>query len=204
MLDRLRISSRSARRYRGRLRSRLALWWTCRRRGAALLWPFRITGVGAPTAARALQVGARTTIGARAWFSLTSRDARIVVGEECMINDDLVITCNQLVEIGDGVGIGNRCTIMDHEHDPASYLGRALRSGDLPRIDYEKTTAAPVRIGSGVHVGNNVVIMTGVTIGEGAIIGANAVVTRSVEPYQIVAGVPARALRTITVDDLSS
>lgn len=52
-----------------------------------------------------------------------------------------------------------------------------------------------VTIGSDVWVGRNALIQSGVTIGHGAVIGSRAVVTADVEPYTIVAGIPARPLR---------
>lgn len=50
-------------------------------------------------------------------------------------------------------------------------------------------------VGNDVWIGYDAVIMAGVTIGDGAIIGARAVVTKDVEPYSIVGGVPAREIR---------
>ena len=50
-------------------------------------------------------------------------------------------------------------------------------------------------VGSDVWIGYEAVILSGVTIGDGAIIGARAVVTRDVEPYTIVGGVPAKPIR---------
>ncbi len=50
-------------------------------------------------------------------------------------------------------------------------------------------------IGHDVWIGHGAVVMPGVTVGTGAIIGAGAVVTKDVEPYTIVAGVPARVIR---------
>jgi len=50
-----------------------------------------------------------------------------------------------------------------------------------------------------VWLGTGAVILPGVTIGEGAVVGANSVVTRSVPPYTVVGGVPARRIKDVTV-----
>nr|WP_115460780.1 CatB-related O-acetyltransferase [Winogradskyella aurantiaca] len=49
-------------------------------------------------------------------------------------------------------------------------------------------------IGNDVWIGANAIIMPGVTIGNGAVIGAGSIVTKNVEPYQIVVGNPARQI----------
>ena len=51
-------------------------------------------------------------------------------------------------------------------------------------------------IGHDVWIAHNVVVMAGVKIGDGAVIGRNAVVTKDVEPYQIVVGNPGKVVRT--------
>lgn len=53
----------------------------------------------------------------------------------------------------------------------------------------------PVYIGNDVWIGANVAILPGVTIGDGAVLGAGAVITKDVEPYAIVGGVPAKLIR---------
>ena len=50
-------------------------------------------------------------------------------------------------------------------------------------------------IGNDVWIGYDAIIMAGVKIGDGAIIGTRAVVTKDVEPYSIVGGVPAKEIR---------
>ena len=49
-----------------------------------------------------------------------------------------------------------------------------------------------VRIGTRAWIGPNVIILPGVTIGEGAVCAAGCVVTKDVEPFTVVAGVPAK------------
>jgi virginiamycin A acetyltransferase len=56
--------------------------------------------------------------------------------------------------------------------------------------EYSKTI-----IGNDVWIGLNAYIKSGVTIGDGCIIGAGAIVTKSVDPYSIVAGVPAKIIK---------
>jgi acetyltransferase-like isoleucine patch superfamily enzyme len=59
-----------------------------------------------------------------------------------------------------------------------------------------------VRIGEWSDVGTNATILPGVTIGKGAIVGAGAVVIEDVDPFAVVAGVPARFVRWRTDAEL--
>lgn len=61
-----------------------------------------------------------------------------------------------------------------------------------------------VEIGNDVWIGDNVLLLPGIHIGDGAVIGAGAVVTKDVEPYSVVAGVPAKVLRyRFNVDEIN-
>ena len=88
------------------------------------------------------------------------------------------------VTIGDGCLIGHHVTIVtqNHELDPD-------RRGDL--------IPSPVTIGEGVWIGSNATILPGVTIGDHAVVGAASVVTKDVPARAIVAGSPARVVRSI-------
>jgi virginiamycin A acetyltransferase len=67
---------------------------------------------------------------------------------------------------------------------------RKIISKELRFKDNESVT-----IGNDVWIGANVIILDGVIIGNGAIIGANSVVTKNIEPYSIVGGVPAKEIK---------
>ncbi len=68
---------------------------------------------------------------------------------------------------------------------------------DLPKSEVASAwdNKGDIVIGNDVWIGYDAVIMAGVRIGDGAIIGTRAVVTKDVEPYSIVGGVPAKEIR---------
>jgi acetyltransferase-like isoleucine patch superfamily enzyme len=49
---------------------------------------------------------------------------------------------------------------------------------------------APIRIADGAWIGGGAIVLPGVTVGQGAVVAAGSVVTKDVEPFTIVAGVP--------------
>ena len=66
---------------------------------------------------------------------------------------------------------------------------------DMEADFFEWRRSHQVRIGHDVWIGHGATVLPGVSIGDGAVIGAGAVVSRDVEPYTIVGGVPARVIR---------
>jgi len=91
------------------------------------------------------------------------------------------------VEMGKYVMFGPECAIIgkDHRTDMAGVA--IIFSG---RVEFPRTV-----IEDDVWAGFRAVIMAGVRVGRGAIIGAGAVVTKDVEPYTIVGGIPAKPIR---------
>lgn len=117
-----------------------------------------------------------------------------------------LLAANQArLEIGDGARIG-LCTVFNG--GDSIFVGRkALISGFVylqtsmhtmsetgRAIQDQGFSHAPVRLEDDTWLGAHVVVLPGVTIGKGAVVGSNAVVTASVEPRAVVAGVPARQI----------
>jgi acetyltransferase-like isoleucine patch superfamily enzyme len=120
----------------------------------------------------------------------TRPGARLTIGAGTRIGADGVISVAQDVRLEPNVLIAARCYISDHAHDFEDVSSPVMHQGMTP--------PAPVRIGEGSWLGINVCILPGVTLGRNCVVGANSVVTRSVPDGGVVAGAPARLLRTRT------
>jgi phosphonate metabolism protein (transferase hexapeptide repeat family) len=76
-----------------------------------------------------------------------------------------------------------------------TYRAAMFGFGDDDEEIFAWRKSNPVTMGHDVWIGHNATVMPGVRIGNGAAIGSSAVVTRNVDPYTIVAGVPAKVIR---------
>lgn len=106
------------------------------------------------------------------------------IGLNCRINENVFI---QQATIEDEVLIAPNVAILSISHNHEKLEKSIVNQGDsMPN---------PPIIKKGVWLGRNVIIMPGITVGEGAIVGAGAVVTKNVEPFTIVGGVPAKFIK---------
>ena len=112
-------------------------------------------------------------------------DGRCLIGDHTWIGPQSYFDARDLV-IEEYVGWGPGAKVLGSRH-----TGVPL---DVPVIQTD-LEIAPVRICAWADIGVNTVVLPGVTIGRGAIVGAGSVVTTDVEPFSIVAGVPARLVR---------
>jgi len=114
-------------------------------------------------------------------------DGWLIIGNGVGINSNVYINaCNaSTITIGDNVRIGPNVVLRASDH--------VTKSRDL-LIRQQGHTVGRIVIEDDVWLGANVTVVAGVAIKRGAVVGANAVVTRDVEPYTIVGGVPARPI----------
>jgi acetyltransferase-like isoleucine patch superfamily enzyme len=121
----------------------------------------------------------------------------VIIYENAKIGHDnhfspYVIVNNAIIENYCSIGPGSKIGLGEHDiHAISTYPKMGNGDGKMVLFDVEKPTV----IGSDVWIGANSVVKQGVSIGNGAIIGAGSVVTKDVEPYSIVVGIPARHLR---------
>lgn len=112
---------------------------------------------------------------------------QVYIGEDFIVIDDLHDTA-QYVSIGDRVAISPRVTLVVHTKPNWARIA-----------DYVNSRKGKIHIGDDAWIGAGAVILPDVEIGEGAVVGANSVVHRSVAPYTVVGGVPARFIKTVDV-----
>jgi acetyltransferase-like isoleucine patch superfamily enzyme len=124
--------------------------------------------------------------------------SRVVIGKHTFVGNSSIVTA-QRVEIGDDVLISWGCTIVDHDSHALTWGGRQddVRKFFRGEKDWTDVNVRSVKICDKVWMGFNVIVLKGVTIGEGAVVAAGSVVTRDVPAFTLVAGNPARAIRSV-------
>jgi acetyltransferase-like isoleucine patch superfamily enzyme len=131
-----------------------------------------------------IRFGKGTTI--RQYAIMNTSGGRISLGKGCELGPfSMIVTKTKDVKIGDHVRMGPHVCMTASNRN---YMRR-----DTLIVD-QGLREEGITIGSDVWIGTGTVITDGVNIGEGAVIASGAVVAKDVEPYTIVAGVPAKMI----------
>lgn len=106
----------------------------------------------------------------------------IQIGTDSHINRDCILDARGRIQIGNSVSISHRVSLLtgSHEINSTSFQG----------------SFKPIHIDDYVWIGANATILQGINIGKGAVVCAGAVVTKDVDKYQVVAGIPAKQINT--------
>lgn len=144
-----------------------------------------------PEAERAIQIGDDVILSHGVMISAIGGE--ITLGSKIGLGAYTIIrsTKSNPVEIGDYCAIGPHCYICGGGNYNTSRL-------DIPISQQGHQVMGGSRIENGVWLGAHVSVLGGVTIGHDSIIGTGAVVTKSVPPFSIAVGVPAKVVQTRT------
>lgn len=112
-------------------------------------------------------------------------------GASLTIGDNTYVTASSIIHCANSISIGRDCAIA---------WGTTILDTDFHTIVYEdgkqNNISKPIKIGDKVWIGCNCTILKGVTIGDNCVIAANSLVNKDVPPNSLVAGNPARVIKT--------
>jgi len=117
---------------------------------------------------------------------VTMPGGSLEIGENVFINYGTAFAAQQLVRIGADCSIGTHVIIMDNNFHRLE-----------PERRNEQPASAPVILEENVWLGARVIVLPGVTIGRDSVIGAGSVVTKSIPPRSLAAGVPAKVIKNL-------
>lgn len=155
--------------------------------------PFKIGG------GHNIYIGSKTNLGSFSWLEAIGNyngvkyNPSIIIGSNVNIGKYSCITAIDCIEIEDNVLISEYFYMSDHFHD-------VNPGGDLIPIQMPLISKGKTKIGRNSFIGYRVSILAGVNIGENCIIGANSVVTKSFPNNVMIAGVPAKILKTFSFE----
>lgn len=172
----------------------------------------RIVGAAGITLGQGTRVGAHAVIASNSYghtggeLPSTPPDGRITIGRDCVVHhQSTLVSFYGSITIGDNVSI-NPYSALYGGGDLVIGSNTRIATGavlipanhviDDPSIPFVEQGARceGITIGSDVWIASRVIVLDGVTVGDGAVLAAGCVVTKDVEPLDIVAGVPARVI----------
>ena len=126
---------------------------------------------------------------------------KIIIGDNVLISKDCFISCINNITIGNNVAIGARCLIVDNVHGNFNFNSFSFNNNiGVPDVflnkvsDRQLYSKGPVFIEENVHIGENCTIMPGVSIGKNSVIASNSFISKSIDPFSIVFGNPAKSI----------
>lgn len=146
-----------------------------------------------------IRIGAQVYLSGKIGIGLSGRSPAIVPA--LVIGDGTFIGHECSFNLRHGIHIGRQCllaggiVIQDNDGHPIDAVAR--RAGEPA----PESAVAAVTIADGVWIGRRAMILKGVTLGENAIVGAGSVVLHDVPANTIVAGNPARVIRTLALPE---
>ncbi|GGZ19753.1 hypothetical protein GCM10007049_10360 [Echinicola pacifica] len=147
---------------------------------------------------RGIVFGDKVTVGSYAIIRPTNlyggeAGVGLKVGNNSSIGAYAYIGCSGWIEIGENVMMSPRVSIYSENHN--------FSSVNLPMKE-QGVTRSFVKIEDDCWIASNSIILAGVTIGKGSVVAAGSVVTKDVPPYSIVAGNPAKIIKSRKEDNL--
>ena len=142
-----------------------------------------------------------------AQFTFETPQGEVHIGNNTHIGGAQFI-CRTRIEVGNDVTMAWGITLYDHDSHSTNweyrqydneqcYQDYITTGNNIAHKDWSHVNSAPIVIEDKVWIGMDVLILKGVTIGEGSVVAARSVVTKNTPPYSLVAGNPARVVKSL-------
>lgn len=162
---------------------------------------FRLT----PEDRKYVTIGERGLI--KAQFTFETPQGEVHIGNNTHIGGASFI-CRTRIDVGNDVTMAWGITLYDHDSHSTNWEYRQYDNercykdlfetgNNIAHKDWSHVNSAPIKIEDKVWIGMDALILKGVTIGEGSVVAARCVVTKDVPPYSLVAGNPARVVKSL-------
>ena len=140
---------------------------------------------------RGVILGNNVKVGRNAWFDISryTKGAKIIIGDGTQIGRNVMISSSKKITIGKKCLLSYNVSILDHDHNVYDVERSPLDSGI--------TEGREIAIGDDCFIGAHSFILKGVNLGRHCVVGANSVVNESFPDYSVVAGNPARLIKTL-------
>ena len=144
-----------------------------------------------------IYVGESCTIAENGWIQTIRKYAgenfspRIEIGNNTYIGRNSHIMACLKMQIGNNVILADGVYVTDNLH--------GFKNINMPIMEQKLETPGAVFIEDEAWLGEHVCIMPGVTVGKHSVIGSNSVVTKSIPPYSVAVGAPARVIKTMNL-----
>ena len=122
-----------------------------------------------------------------------NKPENLSIGDETFIGNGVFLNAYAPITIGRYCGIAAGCYLITWNHDVANK--------EIKLRDTDKVTSNII-IGNGVWLGYGAIVLPGIKLGDGCVVAAGAIVTKNVEPWVVVAGVPAKPIMRRTKSGL--
>lgn len=139
---------------------------------------------------RGVILGNDVLIGRRAWLDISryTKGAQIFVGDGTQIGRNVMMSAAKKITIGKKCLVSYNVSFLDHDHNFVA---------DISIFDSGITEAKEIIVGDNCFIGAHSFILKGVHLGKQCVVGANSVVTKSFPAYSVIAGSPARLVKTL-------
>lgn len=104
-----------------------------------------------------------------------AKNAKVILGTNVFMNNYCSINAIEKIEIGENTLFGEGVKLYDHNHEYSQN-----------KVEHQKFTTAPIRIGKDCWLGSNVTVLKGVTIGDNCVIGAGCLIYKDVAAGSVV------------------